>query len=170
MGIRIRHVAAALVLLSAGAQGAAAAETRTWYVYCEGAGPDGHWAILSENLWPHPASADYGRRVGSAAKAFLEARYDLALEGCAGVNFGDDSLAAHSRTLTVQLHRRMGDRVYFFPLPAEILRADAAAPAVPRDALVAVDGISADRISADQVSAGAPETGARGWGPPTAPR
>jgi hypothetical protein len=133
--IIIGQVAAALLVLGAGAEGGAAAEPKTWYVYCEGASPDGHWAVFSENLWPHPATADYGRRVGDAAKAFFEARHGLALEGCSGVHFRNDSLAEHSRTLTVRLHRRMGDRVYFFPLPPEALPAEPL-PAEPLPAAV----------------------------------
>ena len=129
MNFRIKQLGAALALLGASAQsgmaGGMATEPKTWSVYCEGAGPEGHWAVFSDNTWPHPETADYGRRVGSAAKAFFEARHDLALDGCAGVNFRDGSLAEHSRTLTVQLHRRMGDRILFLPLPAEALPADA---------------------------------------------
>ena len=125
MRFPIRLFAAALVALGAGAQPGMATEPKTWYVYCEGASPEGHWAVFSENFWPHPETADYGRRVGSAAEAFFETRHDLALEGCAGVNFRNGGLAEHSRTQTVQLHRRMGDRVYFFPLPAEVLPLDA---------------------------------------------
>jgi hypothetical protein len=124
---RISFLVAALLVL-ASAAGARAAEPKTWYVYCEGASADTHWAVFSENFWPHPEIAGYGRQVASAAKAFFEQRHDLVLEGCAGVSFRDDSLAEHSRSLTAQLHRRMGDRVYFLSLPAEVLPAAALAP------------------------------------------
>ena len=115
---------AAFLTLFVSAQDATAAERKTWYVYCEGTSPEGHWAVFSANFWPHPESEDYGRRVGSAAKAFFEARHALALDGCAGVDFRDGALAEHSRTQTMQLHRQMGDRVYSFTLPAEILPVD----------------------------------------------
>jgi hypothetical protein len=121
MNFRTKLVGAAMIALCASARVAMAAEHKTWYVYCEGASPDGHWAVFSENFWPHPETDDYGRLVGSAAKEFFEARHDIALEGCAGVDFRDGALAEHSRAQTLQLHRQMGDRIYFFPLPAEIL-------------------------------------------------
>ena len=161
--IIVRQVAAALIVLGASAEGGAAAEPKTWYVYCEGASPDGHWAVFSENLWPHPATADYGRRVGSAAKAFFEARHQLALEGCSGVDFRNDSLAEHSRRLTVRLHRRMGDRVYFFPLPAEVLTADAPPASVVATATPTGSGV-------DRTSAVAGEDELRRWEPSPAPR
>jgi hypothetical protein len=124
MGSRAGLVVAAAVAL--GAPQGMAAEAKTWYVYCEGASAEGHWAVFSANFWPHPETEDYGHRVGDAAKAFFEKRHGVALDGCAGVNFRDDSLAEHSRQMTAQLHRRMGDRVYFFPLPREVLQEDAA--------------------------------------------
>lgn len=113
-------VAAALVI---SASPATSAETKTWYVYCEGNRQGDHWAVFSENFWPHPLTESYGREVGSAAKAFFESRHDVELEGCAAVNFVEPSLAQHSRSRTEQLHRRMGDRVYYFPLPSEALPA-----------------------------------------------
>ncbi len=146
MEFRVRHLAAALLVFAAGGQDAQATEAKTWYVYCEGASSDGHWAVFSENFWPHPETAGYARLVGSAAKAFFESRHDLSLEGCAGVNFRDDSLAEHSRSLTVQLHRKMGDRIYFLRLPAEILPAAALAPARSSPQ----DGGSADQMAAGQ--------------------
>jgi hypothetical protein len=124
MRVRAGFLTVALLALGAGAESGVAAEAKTWYVYCEGNSGDGHWAVFSENFWPHAGGADYGRRVGDAAKAFFEARHALSLDGCAGVNFRNDSLAKHSRSVTVQLHRRMGDRVYFFPLPREVLPED----------------------------------------------
>jgi hypothetical protein len=135
MDFRIKAVAASLLLLGSGAEAGNATEPKTWYVYCEGASADRHWAVFSENFWPHPETADYARLVGSAAKAFFESRHDLALEGCAAVNFRDGSLAEHSRSLTVQLHRRMGDRVYLLPLPAELLPATSQAPSAVAAAL-----------------------------------
>ncbi len=160
----IRHGAAALAVLCATVQSAMATEPNTWYVYCEGAGAADHWAVFSENFWPHPETDGYARRVGSAAKAFFETRHDLALEGCAGVNFRDDSLAEHSRSFTVQLHRRLGDRVYFFPLPSEILPADAPAPGIP------AASAAADTGSADQAATGGGNDEEPAWMPSTAPR
>jgi hypothetical protein len=164
MGSRIGSIAAAIFALGAGVQACPAAETKTWYVYCEGAGSDGHWAVFSENLWPHAETADYGDRVASVAKAFFERRHDVSLEGCAGVNFRDDSLAEHSRQTTAQLHRRLGDRVYFFPLPNEVLRQELAPD--PRVVLrAAVDG--RDTAMADSSAEGSESTR---WTPVTAPR
>lgn len=159
----LRIIAVALVVFGASAQPGMATEPKTWYVYCEGASAEAHWAVFSENFWPHPETADYGRRVGNAAKAFFERRHDMALEGCAGVNFRDDSLAEHSRTFTVQLHRRMGDHVYFFPLPSEILPVDAPAPGL------AAASAAADAASPDRAAAGDGNDGL-GWRPSTAPR
>ena len=154
MDFRIRHIAAGFILFGAGAGDGAAAEPRTWYVYCEGASPEGHWAVFSENFWPHPEAADYGRRVGSAAKAFFEMRHDLALEGCAGVDFRDDRLAEHSRTLTVQLHRRMGDRIYFFRLPSDVLPVDGTPTPIAAAAPV---GEGVGEGAAEQVAGGSHE-------------
>ncbi len=169
MGMRVGLVAAAMGVLAASAQGGAAAEAKTWYVYCEGANADGHWAVFSENFWPHPETADYGHRVGSAAKAFFEERHAVSLEGCAGVNFRDDGLAEHSRRTTAQLHRRMGDRVYFFPLPNEVLREDAVPDPEPAFALRAsVYRTDASDISGASVGASAGDRDDARW--PTAPR
>ena len=167
MRSRVGLVVAAILALGASTQAGAAAEARTWYVYCEGASAAGHWAVFSENFWPHPESADYGHLVGSAAKAFFEKRHDVSLEGCTGVNFRDDSLAEHSRKLTAQLHRRMGDKVYFFPLPNEILPEDA-----PQDARIA---LTAARDESTLAAGGSPSTVDAidpdpQWQPFTAPR
>jgi hypothetical protein len=162
MDFRIRHFAAALVMLGAGIQASAATEPRTWYVYCEGASANGHWAVFSENLWLHPETGDYGQRVGGAAKAFFESRHDLALEGCAGVAFRNDSLAEHSRTLTVQLHRKMGDRIYFLPLPAEVL------PGVTP--LASVVAAAAPAGGNGLPAQGGDQHDGRGWAPSAAPR
>ena len=146
MPFRVRHVAAVLLLLGAGAETGNATEPRTWYVYCEGANGDRHAAVFSENFWPHPETAGYARLVGRAAKAFFESRHDLALDGCAGVNFRDHLLAEHSRSLTVQLHRRMGDRIYFLLLPPEILPVapqSASLPASPVASTTRADGHAA---------------------------
>lgn len=112
-------LAAAAIALAA--VPAAAAEAKTWYVYCEGADKGDHWAVFSENFWPHPLTEGYGREAGSAAKAFFEARHNVHLDGCAAVNFVDSSLAEHSRSRTAQLHKKMGDRVLYLPLPREAL-------------------------------------------------
>lgn len=164
MGSPVRLVVAATIALGAGVGAGApaglAAEATTWYVYCEGASEDGHWAVFSENIWPHPETEDYGHRVGNAAKAFFEKRHAVALEGCAGVNFRDDGLAEHSRKTTAQLHRRLGDRVYFFPLPNEVLQEDAALRA-------SVAGADAAALAGGSLAGG--ETDA-GWSPYTAPR
>ena len=121
MKLAISGLAAATLAVLVSALPATSADTKTWYVYCEGNLRDDHWAVFSENFWPHPLTEGYGRRVGSAAKAFFESRHDVQLEGCAAVNFVDFSLAEHSRSRTVQLHQSMGDRVFFFPLPREAL-------------------------------------------------
>jgi hypothetical protein len=164
MNFPIRPIAASLLVLGAGAQWGNATEPKTWYVYCEGASADRHWAVFSENFWPHPETADYARLVGSAAKAFFESRHDLSLEGCAGVNFRDGSLAEHSRSLTVQLHRRMGDRVYFLPLPAEII------PTSAQPAVAAALPSSAEAGAAHRVVSGGQAADSWGWAPPSAPR
>jgi hypothetical protein len=151
MNLRTGCIAATLLVLAAGPDEARTAEPRTWYVYCEGGSAEGHWAVFSENFWPHPETADYGRLVGSAAKAFFESRHDLSIEGCAGVNFRDDSLAEHSRSLTVQLHRRMGDRIYFLPLPAEIIPTGAEPASA---AIRPAQSSSAGARTTDQVASG----------------
>jgi hypothetical protein len=151
----------ALLLLSVGAQGARAAEATTWYVYCEGENVGAHWAVFSENFWPHPDSADYGRRVGDAARIYFESQHDLSIEGCAAVNFPNRSLADHSRTRTVKLHKRMGDRVYFIPLPRDVLPDDR-----PAD-LVTVSAEDVDTASPEPAEPRQPE---RQWEPFTAPR
>jgi hypothetical protein len=124
MDSRIRHLVAAFLVLAAGTQDGGTTEPKTWYVYCEGGSAERHWAVFSENFWPHPDIADYGRLVGSAAKAFFESRHDLQLDGCAAVNFIDASLAEHSRNRTAQLHRKMGDQVLYFPFPSNALPLD----------------------------------------------
>ena len=108
-------IAAALLLIAAPAS---ANERKTWYVYCEGHGHGMHWAVFSQNFWEKPESDNYGRRVGSAAEEFFEAR---PLTGCSGVKFYDNTSAQYSRDRTVRLHKKMGDRVYFFNLPSEVL-------------------------------------------------
>jgi hypothetical protein len=117
-------VAAAAAVLAFSASPAAPSDTKTWYVYCEGTRQGDHWAVFSENFWPHPLTEGYGRRAGTAAKAFFESRHDLELDGCAAVNFIDASLAEHSRNRTAQLHKKMGDGVLYFPLPSEALPVD----------------------------------------------
>jgi len=112
---------AAAIVLASSVSPATSSDTKTWYVYCEGADQGDHWAVFSENFWPHPMTEGYGRQVGSAAKAFFESRHDVRLEGCAAVNFVDTSLARHSRNRTAQLHEKMGDRVLYFPLPSDAL-------------------------------------------------
>lgn len=114
-------LATALLAVAVSMPPATAADTRTWYVYCEGEAKGAHWAVFSENFWPHPMTEGYGRMVGHAAKAFFEDRHDVTLAGCAAVNFVDTSVARHSRARTAQLHQRMGDRVMYFPLPSEAL-------------------------------------------------
>jgi hypothetical protein len=152
MGWRAGSIAVAVVTLGASIQACAASEAKTWYVYCEGADAGDHWAVFSENFWPHPETADYGDRVGSVAKAFFERRHAVSLEGCAGVNFRDDSLAEHSRQTTAQLHRRMGDQVYFFPLPNDLLRDDLAPE--PRVVLRAAVHTGDAAAASDQSAAG----------------
>lgn len=134
MKIAITPLAVATLALVVSASPSVSADTKTWYVYCEGAGQGDHWAVFSDNFWPHPATEGYGRRVGSAAKAFFEARHDVQLDGCAAVSFVEVSLAEHSRSRTAQLHKRMGDRVLYFPLPSEALPAEIAA--LPAEVIV----------------------------------
>ncbi len=98
-----------------------ATETRTWYVYCEGTRHGEHWAVFSENMWPHADTGRYGRAVASAAEAFIEREHNLPLQGCASVPFIDGVSAAHSRARTAKLHKRMGDKVYYVALPGRIL-------------------------------------------------
>lgn len=112
---------AAAIAVASSVSPASSSDTKTWYVYCEGVDQGDHWAVFSENFWPHPITEGYGRQVGSAAKAFFEARHDVRLDGCAAVNFVDTNLAQHSRNRTAQLHRKMGDRVLYFPLPRDAL-------------------------------------------------
>ena len=131
MKLAITSLAAAMLAVVVSASPATSADTKTWYVYCEGNRQDDHWAVFSENFWPHPLTEGYGRRVSSAAKTFFEQRHDVKLEGCAAVSFVDFSLAEHSRSRTAQLHKSMGDRVYFFPLPSEALPAEVAAAPEP---------------------------------------
>ena len=166
MIFRMAHIAAALPALLAGAVEARAAEPKTWYVYCEGESADGHWAVFSENFWPHPETAEYGRLVGSAAKTFFESRHDLSLDGCAGVNFRNGVLAEHSRSLTVQLHRRMGDRVYFLPLPAEVLPMGAE----PASAVASALPLRAEEGPGHRAVSGGQAAEFQGWAPPSAPR
>lgn len=135
-------VLAAGLALAAGGLPAKASDTKTWYAYCEGNRQGDHWAVFSENLWPHPLTEGYGRDVATAAKVFFEARHNVQLDGCAGVNFVDASLAEHSRSRTAQLHRKMGDRVLYFRLPDEALPArrhvDAKVPVDLREVIDAV--------------------------------
>ena len=128
MNSMITALATAGLALAASASPASSSDAKTWYVYCEGNGHGDHWAVFSENFWPHPVTEGYGRQVGSAAKAFFEARHNVRLEGCAAVNFVDFSLAEYSRSRTAQLHKKMGDRVFFFPLPDDALPTPMAVP------------------------------------------
>lgn len=122
MKFAITHLAAAGLALAAGASPASAADTRTWYVYCEGKTRQGvHSAVFSENFWSHPLTEGYDRDVAAAAKAFFESRHNVQLDGCAGVDFVDTRLAEHSRSRTAQLHEQMGDRVLYLRLPDEAL-------------------------------------------------
>lgn len=105
-----------LAMSSASANG-----SKTWYVYCEGFGHGMHWAVLSENVWAHADAADYAKRISSAAETHFEAAHNVSLTGCSGIKFLDDSSAHYSRERTVALHRKMGDRVYFFPLPGDLV-------------------------------------------------
>jgi len=95
-------------------------DSKTWYVYCEGYGHGMHWAVFSQNLWQSPDHDNYGRSVGSRAEEFIEAKHKVKLTGCSGVDFFDVATARHSRDRTVKLHKKMGDRVYFFNLPNNI--------------------------------------------------
>ena len=101
---------------------AESADHKVWYVYCEGERGGNHWAVFSKNFWQSPASDSYGRAVGSAAEQFIESSYNVALSGCSGVNFYDKTSAQYSRERTARLHRKMGDRVYFFNIPSNVLR------------------------------------------------
>lgn len=130
MNVAATSLAAAFALVVS-ASAATSTEYKTWYVYCEGANQSEHWAVFSENFWGHPATEGYGRRVGSAAKDFFEARHDVRLEGCAAVNFVDFTLAEHSRNRTAQLHKSMGDRVFYFRLPDDALPTDVARASTP---------------------------------------
>ena len=120
--------AATGIALVSGVSPASPADSKTWYVYCEGNDSSANWAVFSENFWPHPLTEGYGRQVASAAKAFFESRHGVRLEGCAGVSFAEFSLAEYSRSRTAKLHKKMGDRVFFFPLPDD---ARPVAPAAP---------------------------------------
>ena len=111
----------AIVLLAAAIPRAEAKDRKTWYVYCEGHGHGMHWAVFSQNFWERPDIDGYGRRVGSAAEQFFEARHEVPLTGCSGVQYMDAISAKYSRDRTVQLHKKMGDTVYFFDLPNDIL-------------------------------------------------
>lgn len=162
MHVGVKTAAAVLVMIGVGAPSVNAAEATTWYVYCEGASPEGHWAVFSESFWSHPETEDYGRHVGSAAKAFFETRHDVSLDGCSGVNFRTDVLAEHSRKMTALLHRNMGDRVYFFSLPTEVLPQDA-----PAEKPVAAVTASVDEREASAVGTGETD---QNWEPFTAPR
>ncbi len=112
---------ASLVLAAAAALPARANEPKTWYVYCDGFSHGVNYAVFSQNIWPHPETDNYGRRIGSAAEEFFEARHDVPLAGCSGVQFFDLASAKYSRKRTVRLHKKMGDRVYFFNLPLNVL-------------------------------------------------
>ena len=81
-----------------------------------------HWAVFSSNLWPHDEANEYARRLGSAAESFIEKRHKLRLTGCSGVPFLDKTLAIYSRERTVKLHRKMGDRIYFFQIPSDLAK------------------------------------------------
>ena len=115
-----RIVLVALVALLT-APSAHAGEGKTWYIYCEGHGHGMHWAVFSRNFWAAPESDNYGRRIGSAAEEFIESRHSVNVTGCSGVKFFDQTSARYSRDRTVRLHKKMGDRVYFFNLPTDIL-------------------------------------------------
>ncbi len=115
-----RQLLAVIALLAATTQ-VGAAQQKTWYVYCEGHGHGTSWAVFSQNFWQKSETENYGRRVGSAAEEFFEARHDLSLEGCSGVQFFDPTSAKYSRDRTVRLHKKLGDQVYFFTLPDTVL-------------------------------------------------
>jgi len=114
-------VLTAALLLASAVSPAGAAESKTWYIYCEGFGHGVNYAVFSQNIWPHIETEGYGRRVGTAAEEFFETRHDVPLTGCSGVNFFDMASAEYSRSRTVKLHKKMGDRVYFFKLPNGML-------------------------------------------------
>lgn len=115
----LRAFSAALALCAT-LTAAKADEHKTWYVYCEGHGHGMSWAVFSQNFWERPETENYGRQVGSAAEEFFEARHNVALEGCSGVQFFDSTSAEYSRDRTVRLHKKLGDRVYFFTLPDSV--------------------------------------------------
>lgn len=126
----LKHAVRLTALASAGLAAAFAApasiasetaEARTWYVYCEGHGHGMSWAVFSQNFWPHSGHETYGRALGSAAETFIEAKYDVMLSDCSGVNFFDPASAEYSRDRTELLHRKLGDQVFFFDLPDEVI-------------------------------------------------
>lgn len=111
-------LAAALSMICAGA---AAQDQKIWYVYCEGHGHGMHWAVFSQNFWARAATENYDRVASSAAERFFEQRHQVKLTGCSAVHFLDQTSAKYSRDRTVRLHKKMGDRVYFFPLPSGVI-------------------------------------------------
>ena len=112
---------AAVATLVLSATPAVSAGQKTWYVYCEGTKQGDRLVVFSENFWQHPVTKGYAQRVSSIAKGFFEARHNVRLDGCAAVNFFDFKLAEHSRDRTAKLHRGMGDRVFYFVLPDDVL-------------------------------------------------
>lgn len=116
--LRVLLIAAAALMMSAEAK---ADSNKTWYVYCEGNAHGVSWAVFSRNFWQSPVTDNYGRRVGSAAEEFIEENHRVKLSGCSGVQFYDMISAQYSRDRTVRLHKKMGDRVYFFNLPSAVL-------------------------------------------------
>lgn len=165
----IRHLAASIVVFSAGTAIVRASEPNTWYAYCEGESDGAHWAVFSQNFWPHPPTEGYGREVGMAAKAFFESRHAMSLEGCTGVDFVDTSLAEHSRARTALLHEQMGDRIYYFQLPAEALPRDAQ---VTAPVLQPVDFHTAEpaQKAISEPTASQPKPTEKGWVPRRAPQ
>lgn len=115
---RVLLIVAATLFASTEAE---AGNSKTWYVYCEGHAHGVSWAVFSRNMWQSPVSDNYGRRVGSRAEEFIESNHRVNLSGCSGVQFFDAISARYSRDRTVRLHKKMGDRIFFFNLPAEVL-------------------------------------------------
>lgn len=124
--MRSMRVALALGCLAAASLCAGAAqakEMKTWYIYCEGKVNGKQSVIISANLWPHLESHGYQARLSEAAERYIAGNPGTELNGCAGISFGDRTIAAYNRENTAKMARGIGDAVYYVEMP-ETVRPD----------------------------------------------
>lgn len=121
--MRVALTLGCLVAAGLCAGAAQAKEMKTWYIYCEGKVNGRQSVIISANLWPHLASSGYQVQLAAAAERYIAGSPGTELSGCAGISFGDRTIAAYNRENTAKMARGVGDAVFYVDMP-EVVRPD----------------------------------------------